>query len=152
MYSKEELKKLKTEFWESFAAFCEVQPFLRHRKPLWLLYDTKVKGVELKFDVSRNGAAVVLEINSRREEDRLEMFERIGWYKETLEKGFPEDALSWELVCELEHGKQVSRIFVEKLGIDFHRRKHWGDFFRFMADNMYLLERNFCEFYDYLKE
>ena len=29
MYSKEELKNLKLEFWESFAAFCEVQPYLR---------------------------------------------------------------------------------------------------------------------------
>ena len=28
MYSKEELKNLKLEFWESFAAFCEVQPNL----------------------------------------------------------------------------------------------------------------------------
>ena len=43
MYSKEELKNLKLEFWESFAAFCEVQPYLRGRKKIWTLYDTKVK-------------------------------------------------------------------------------------------------------------
>ena len=49
MYSKEELKNLKLEFWESFAAFCEVQPYLRGRKKIWTLYDTKVKGVELKY-------------------------------------------------------------------------------------------------------
>ena len=28
MYSKDELKNLKLEFWESFAAFCEVQPYM----------------------------------------------------------------------------------------------------------------------------
>ena len=44
MYSKDELKNLKLEFWESFAAFCEVQPYLRGRKKTWVLYDTKVKG------------------------------------------------------------------------------------------------------------
>ena len=152
MYSKEELKNLKTEFWESFAAFCEVQPFLRGRKPMWMLYDTKVKGVELKFDISRRGAIVALEINHKREEDRLEMVERIGWYKETLEKDFAENDLIWELVYELESGKLLSRIYIEKTGIDFHRRNHWGDYFRFMADNMYLLERNFTDFSDYLKE
>ncbi len=152
MYSKEELRNLKTELWESFAAFCDVQPFLRGRKPMWMLYDTKVKGVELKFDISRKGAIVALEINHRGEEDRLEMYERIGWYKETLEKDFPGNELIWELVYELENGKQVSRIFVEKTGIDFHRRAHWGDFFRFMADNMYLLERNFNEFCEYLRD
>ena len=47
MYSKEELKRLKLEFWESFAAFCEVQPYLRRRRKIWTLYNTKVKGVEL---------------------------------------------------------------------------------------------------------
>ena len=41
MYSKEELKNLKLEFWESFAAFCEVQPYLRGRKKIWTLYDGK---------------------------------------------------------------------------------------------------------------
>ena len=35
MYSKEELKNLKLEFWESFAAFCEVQPYLRAFLILW---------------------------------------------------------------------------------------------------------------------
>ena len=31
MYSKEELKNLKLEFWESFAAFCEEHPNFRGR-------------------------------------------------------------------------------------------------------------------------
>ena len=42
MYSKDELKNLKLEFWESFAAFCEVQPYLRGRKKTCFLYYTKV--------------------------------------------------------------------------------------------------------------
>ena len=86
MYSKDELKNLKLEFWESFAAYCEVQPYLRGRKKMWTLYDTKVKGVELKFDISRNGAYVILEVNHRSEELRLEMYERLTWYKEMLEQ------------------------------------------------------------------
>ena len=96
MYSKDELKNLKLEFWESFAAFCEVQPYLRRRKKIWTLYDTKVKGVELKFDATRDGAFVILEVNHKGEEARLEMFERLTWYKETLEKDFPE-GLTWDI-------------------------------------------------------
>ena len=68
MYSKDELKKLKVEFWESFAAYCEVQPYLRRRRKMWVLYNTKVKGMELKFDVNRNGAYVILEVNHRQED------------------------------------------------------------------------------------
>ena len=151
MYSKDELKTLKLEFWESFAAFCEVQPYLRGRKKIWTLYDTKVKGVELKFDATREGAFVILEVNHRGEEARLEMFERLTWYKDTLETDFPE-GLTWDICFVRDTGKQVARIYTSKSGIDFHRRQDWGEFFSFMASQMYLLERNFMSIAEYLRE
>ena len=151
MYSKDELKNLKLEFWESFAAFCEVQPYLRGRKKTWVLYDTKVKGVELKFDATREGAFVILEVNHRSEEARLEMFERLTWYKDTLEMDFPE-GLTWDICFVRDTGKQVPRIYTAKSGIDFHRRQDWGEFFSFMASQMYLLERNFMSIAEYLRE
>ena len=151
MYSKDELKNLKLEFWESFAAFCEVQPYLRGRKKIWTLYDTKVKGVELKFDATREGAFVILEVNHRGEEARLEMFERLTWYKDTLETDFPE-GLTWDICFVRDTGKQVARIYTSKSGIDFHRRQDWGEFFSFMASKMYLLERNFMSIAEYLRE
>lgn len=151
MYSKDELKNLKLEFWESFAAFCEVQPYLRGRKKIWTLYDTKVKGVELKFDATREGAFVILEVNHRGEEARLEMFERLTWYKDTLETDFPE-GLTWDICFVRDTGKQVARIYTSKSGIDFHRHQDWGEFFSFMASQMYLLERNFMSIAEYLRE
>ena len=151
MYSKDELKNLKLEFWESFAAFCEVQPYLRGRKKIWTLYDTKVKGVELKFDATREGAFVILEVNHRGEEARLEMFERLTWYKDTLETDFPE-GLTWDICFVRDTGKQVARIYTSKSGIDFHRRQDWGEFFSFRASQMYLLERNFMSIAEYLSE
>ena len=151
MYSKDELKNLKLEFWESFAAFCEVQPYLRGRKKMWTLYDTKVKGVELKFDATRDGAFIILEVNHRGEEARLEMFERLTWYKDTLEMDFPEGVI-WDICFVRDTGKQVARIYTSKSGIDFHRRQDWGEFFSFMASQMYLLERNFMSIAEYLRE
>ena len=151
MYSKDELKNLKLEFWESFAAFCEVQPYLRGRKKMWTLYDTKVKGVELKFDATREGAFVILEVNHRSEDARLEMFERLTWYKDTLEMDFPE-GLTWDICFVRDTGKQVARVYTSRSGIDFHRRQDWGEFLSFMASQMYLLERNFMSIAEYLRE
>ncbi len=151
MYSREELKNLKLEFWESFAAFCEVQPYLRRRRKIWTLYNTKVKGVELKFDANRQGAYVILEVNHKNEDARLEMFERLTWYKEMLERDFSEE-LIWNICFIRENGEQVSRIYVAKEGLDLHRREHWGEFFSFMARQMYLLERNFMRIAEYLRD
>ena len=151
MYTKDELRELKIAFWESFASSCEVQPYLRDRKKIWILYNTKIKGVELKFDATRNGAYVILEVNHKQEDLRLEMFEKLTWYKETLEKDFPE-GLIWDICYVRETGKEVARIYTCKEGIDFHRKEHWGEFFLFMASKMYLLERNFTEIAEYIRE
>ena len=151
MYSKEELKNLKLEFWESFAAFCEVQPYLRGRKKIWTLYDTKVKGVELKFDANRQGAYVILEVNHRSEDLRLEMFERLTWYKETLEQDFPE-GLIWDICFVRENGRQVPVSMWQRKDWICIGERIWGDFFTFMASQMYLLERNFMGIAEYLRE
>ncbi len=150
MYSKDELKRLKLEFWESFAAYCEVQPYLRRRRKIWTLYNTKVKGVEMKFDANRKGAYVILEVNHRNEADRLEMFEKLTWYKEQIEQDLPEE-LIWDICFIRENGEQVARIYAAKEGLDLHRRTDWGEMFSFMATKMYLLERNFMAIAEYLR-
>ena len=150
MYSKEELKRLKLEFWESFAAYCEVQPYLRRRRKIWTLYNTKVKGVEMKFDANRKGAYVILEVNHRNEADRLEMFEKLTWYKEQIEQDLPEE-LIWDICFIRENGEQVARIYAAKEGLDLHRRTDWGEMFSFMATKMYLLELNFMAIAEYLR-
>lgn len=151
MYSKDELKALKTEFWESFAAYCDVQPYLRGRKKMWLLYNTKIKGVELKFDITRSGAYVILEVNRKPENARLEMFEKLTWYKDSLEKEFKEP-LVWDICFVRESGQEVSRVCLAKENIDFHRRGHWSEFYAFMAQNMYRLEKNFASIAEYIRE
>ena len=60
--------------------------------------------------------------------------------------------LIWDICFVRETGKEVARIYTKKTGIDIHRREHWGEFFHFMAKKMYLLERNFLEIADYLRE
>lgn len=150
MYSKEELKSLKKEFWESFGVYSSLQPALKNRKKTWILYDTKIKGVELKFDATRKGAYVILEVNHKNENDRLEMFERLTWYKDNLEKDFPE-GLIWDILYVRDTGKQVARIYTQHIGIDFHRREDWGTFFSFMAKNMWILERNFLSIAEYIR-
>lgn len=150
MYSKEELKRLKLEFWESFAAYCEVQPYLRRRRKIWTLYNTKVKGVEMKFDANRKGAYVILEVNHRNEADRLEMFEKLTWYKEQIEQDLSEE-LIWDICFIRKNGEQVARIYAAKEGLDLHRRTDWGEMFSFMATKMYLLERNFMAIAEYLR-
>ena len=45
MYTRDEIKLLKKEFWEGFGFFCANHPVLGKRKSKFLLYNTKMKGV-----------------------------------------------------------------------------------------------------------
>ena len=96
MYSKEQAKLLRKEFWIVFARRCEIVPELRHKKKKWILYDTGLSGIDLKFEVSRTEALVMIEINSRLESRRLEIFETLQKYRKFLEEGFA-GPLEWDI-------------------------------------------------------
>jgi hypothetical protein len=142
MYSKEELKQLKKEFWEGFGSYCSQIPALKRRKSKFMLYNTKMKGVELKFDATRKGAFVILEINLSNPTLRLEKYEQFERYKSIMEKQFP-DGLIWDFAYIRECGSEVCRIYTQKNAIDFHRRIQWMEFYEFMSTEMLKLERAF---------
>ena len=142
MYTKEEIKELKKEFWEGFGTYCSQIPALKKRKSKFMLYNTKMKGVELKFDATRDGAYVILEINHPDDTKRFELFEKFELYKSIMEKQFPA-GLIWDFAYVRECGTEVCRIYTTKQGIDIHRRIQWMEFYQFMASEMNKLEKAF---------
>ncbi len=116
-----------------------------------MLYDTKISGVDLKFEVTRQDAMVMIEINSRSETRRLQIFELMEKYRILLEEGF-EDGLIWEYYYKRESGQEVCRIFEKIIHVDIHRQNQWPDIFNFLIENMLRLETNFLEIRDVLKE
>lgn len=150
MYSKDEAKLLSKEFWIVFARRCEIVPELKYKKRKWVLYDTGLSGIDLKFEVSRSEVVVMIEINSRQENRRLEMFETMQKYRVLLEDGFAEP-LIWDFCYQRESGQEVCRIYKSLSNVDFHRQNQWPDIFNFMIDNMLILENNFMEIKDGLE-
>ena len=147
MYSREELKALKKLFWEGFGDYAASLSVMRFKRRKFLLHNTKLKGVTLKFDATRDGAYVILEIAAKDRELHHRLYEQFSRYKVILEEGFTE-GLIWERSYLLETGQIVSRIYTMQSGLDIHRREHWNDFYCFMADAMIRLERNFLEVKD----
>ena len=142
MYSKEELKQLKKDFWEGFGTYCSNIPALKRRKSKFMLYNTKMKGVELKFDATRDGAFVILELNQHDAITRLDKYDQFEHYKILMEKQFPQ-GLIWDFAYIRECGTEICRIYTKKTGIDIHRRIQWNEFYEFMSTEMLKLEKAF---------
>jgi hypothetical protein len=150
MYSKDEEKLLRKEFWIVFARRCEIVPELKYKKKKWVLYDTGLSGIDLKFEVTRKEAMVMVEINSKQETRRLEIFETMQNYRLLLEDGFNEP-LIWDFCYTRDSGEEVCRIYTSLPEVDFHRQNQWPDIFNFLIDNMLILENNFMEIKDALE-
>lgn len=142
MYSKEETQRLKREFW---IAFAEQYP----RK--WLLYDTKIKDLSFKFYADNKKAQVLLEIEPRNDDKRIQYFEKIESLKSILQEEYIEDAI-YEKNFTLENGKIVSRVWVEKTGLSMSNRNHWEGIFDFFYTYMDAFERFFHEYSDYIRD
>jgi len=152
MYSIEEAKKLRLDFWEQFGKRCEIHPLLRDKNKKWLLHRTKIKGVALRFEVGRENAKVILELGNRNEDKRLKAFEILERYKAIIENDF-EYGLIWEFYHQREDsGQEVCRIYAIKENIDLHRQNQWPDIFNFFIENMMQLEENFLAVRDILRE
>lgn len=150
MYSREEVKILKREFWTGFDAFCAELPRFKIRKRKWILYNTKIKGVELKFDAARDGAYVIFELNHPKTSKRLEMFELMKKYKVVVDQYFAD--AEWQEQFEKPCGTLVSRIYRHLGGLDIHRQEQWPEFYPFLSREMCHCERMFKEMRELLQD
>lgn len=146
MYKRDELKTLKKEFWIEFANYCDTLS-TQSKHTSFILYNTKIKGVELKFDATREGAFVILEINLSDEQKRLEKFEQLQACRAFFEAEFP-NHLIWEPNFVRTCGTTVSRVYTQQTNLDIHRRDQWAAFHHFLATEMTKMEHVFDEIRD----
>lgn len=144
MYSKDEIKELKKKFWDGLSEFALNYPELRNRKHKFMLHNTRLKGVTMKFDATREAAYVILEIDNRNEERQERLSNHFFENRELLEANFDEP-LVWDTHYIKDCGKTVMRIYRMQQGLDFHRQQQWNDFYTFFVDNMIRLEKGFLQ-------
>ena len=142
MFSREESKKLREEFWIAFG-----KSFPRK----WILYNTKIKGLAFKFHFDVKKAMVILDIESDDLDRRLQLWEKLESLKSILTSDDYFAGAQYEDFYLLDNGKEVSRIFIEKTGVSIHNKNTWQETMVFLNESMSTFEEFFLEFRDILK-
>lgn len=140
MFSKEDSRKLREEFWISFGKSFPTK---------WILYNTKIKDFSFKFYFDTKKAMVVLDIEDQNLENRIAYYEKMVSLKSLLEEYLPE--VVYEDIYFLDNGKEISRIYVEKTGVSIHNKNTWQETMVFLNENMQLFENFFYEYEDVIK-
>ena len=149
MYSKEEGKELKAEFWRKLGNRTRRLPGQRGKVKIWIGDRTGVKGVDLRFDIGREKIIVALEINTKNEDRRLTLYEKLEATKNIFENTYGE-SLTWDFSYEKAYGEEVCRVYQEMKG-DFLVPEQWPAIFSFMIDKMVRMEKAFEEVADFLR-
>ncbi len=149
MFSKEEAKNLRLEFWHRLDNRSRKLPGQKGEVRKWILDNTGIKGIDLRFDVDREKATVAIEINHRDEDRRLILYAKLDACKNIFESTFG-SSLIWDLAYQKNEGQHVSRAYVEMDG-DIYQQEQWPEMIKFLVNNMVHLEEAFLEVKDFLK-
>ncbi|MCM5664283.1 DUF4268 domain-containing protein [Galbibacter mesophilus] len=141
MFSREESKALRKEFWISFG-----KSFPRK----WILYNTKIKDFSFKFYFDKKKAMVMLDIEHQDLENRIKYYEKMESLKSVLKENYLPEAV-YEDVHYLDNGKEISRIFVLKEGVSIHNKNTWQETMVFLNENMQKFEEFYLDFEDFIK-
>lgn len=140
MFSKEESARMRQEFWTSFG-----KSFPRK----WILYNTKIKGFSFKFHFDTKKAMVLVVIEGNLEH-RIRYFEKMQSL-ENLLMDYWEDVVFSDSF-ELENGKEISCVFVEKYGVSIHNKSTWQETMNFLHEKMLKLEEFWLEYEDFFRD
>lgn len=140
MFSKEESRKLREEFWISFG---------KSYPRKWILYKTKIKGLSFKFTFDLKKALVSIDVDGDLEQ-RILLWEKLISLKSILLEDYWPDAI-FEEYHLLENQKEISRIYVELKDVSIHNKNTWLETMLFFNENMGLVEAFFEDFKDILK-
>ena len=138
MFSKEESRLLRHEFWTSFG-----KSFPRK----WILYDTKIKGFSFKFHFDTKTALVAIDLEDDLE-NRIKYWEKLLSLQSVLIEDYLPDAI-FEETYLLDNDKEISRVYVKlDKKVSIHNKNTWRDVMEFFNKNMSLFELFFEDFID----
>ena len=141
MFSKEESRLLRQEFWTSFG-----KSFPRK----WILYNTKIKGLSLKFHFDTRSALVALDLEDHLE-NRINCWEKLVALKSILLEDYLPNAIFEESYI-LDNKKEISRIYIPlEQKVSIHNKNSWRDTMVFLNTTMNALEQFFEEYRDVIK-
>ena len=141
MFSKEESRLLRQEFWTSFG-----KSFPRK----WVLYDTKLKGFSFKFHFDTKNALVALDLEDDLE-NRIKYWEKLQALKSILLVDFLPDAI-FEEEYLLDNEKEISRIHIDlNQKVSIHNKNTWREVMEFFNEKMSLFEAFFEEYRDVIE-
>lgn len=147
MYSKDEEKQLKIEFWSTLNEQLELERGLHANKVNWMSFNTKIRQLFFRMEASREDAKLCIDMQFLDPGITALYYEQFTEFKKILEERL-EGELNWQPAFEHSNGKTISRISVGITGVDMYKKEDWPTMHGFLKNNFVKLESFWAEFSD----
>ena len=149
MYSRNEMARVKQNFWTSFGKYMlPVQPS-GDEKVNWVNYKTGVKGIFFKMNADRASASLSIQMTGDRFQ-REKQFERMIQFKKEFESVVPGEWI-WSKEKTDENGRSLSVIETILAGVNVYDKNDWPAIISFLKtritglDEFWISVRDFFE-------
>ncbi len=149
MYSKEELKQIRTDFWNQFKVRMQKVRSSNGRRINWLSYPSEVKDIYIRVDADGKGARLTFDIQGKDAGVRQILWEQLYELKAVLEAEMGTDGI-W-----IEHAStpvvaDFNRIVWERSDLNFYKMEDHPEILNFLADRLIHFDAFYQEFKDIL--
>lgn len=146
MYSKEETKQIKQEFWTAFGIVMKPHFSTSGFKINWINYKTGVRNISFKMEASNKQVSISIKLDHKDEGIRDLYYEQFIEFK-TLLHTILEEEWEWNRVAYDLYSRECSSISIAEKGNIFDKDQ-WQDMFAFLKQRMIRLDA----FWDDAKE
>lgn len=139
MYSKDEVTKLKQEFWTAFGQYMALELSSEGEKINWINYKTGIKHLHFKMEADGKFAGIAIEMGHPDIAIQELMFEQFTQFKKLMHSQFEEE-WDWELHTADNYGKITSKIGKRITGVSIFRKEDWPTLISFLKPRLMALD------------
>ena len=139
MYAKDEVTKLKQEFWTTFGQYMALELSNSGLRINWVNYKTGIKHLYFKMEADGKKATIGIEISHPDRSIQELIFEQFTEFKNILTACLNEE-WNWELHTTDEYGKTVTKISTSLFGVSIFKREDWPKLIEFLKPRLIALD------------
>jgi hypothetical protein len=138
MYSKEQVSKLKTQFWTNFGQYMKPVPSASGLPVNWINYKTGIRHIHFKMDADTSKAIIAIEILHPLEDERLRYYNQFVSFKKILSTTSNFN-WQWDETAQTDY-KTISSISLQLEGVNILNEADWPAIISFLKPRIIALD------------
>lgn len=145
MFSKEEKQQNKLEFWSRLKDQMAKMKNPHGSKVNWMHYNTGINHLYFRMEADEHAVRLCIDLQFPDPGIREVFWDQFQEFKDMLD-GIFKNTLIWDKEYEHLNGKDISRIYLEKDGVNINNRSDWDKMHLFLKLSFARLDKFWDEF------